>query len=174
MLDELHNEVCRFSLPRSQWTKILFLLESRLHIRPKYSLLFELGLQSSMVGFCNRYTKVTSSRLEQNIRLRRWDPTPYRLTYSNAKSTNHEQLRSEAVWVPASNENTISICSVIENATMCSIHVSVDFICPESLPTFPTEMRSTATGYMVAAITLFNHTFAFRASFTMLIGPFIE
>jgi hypothetical protein len=57
---------------------------------------------------------------------------------------------------------------------MRNIHVSVNFIRPESLPTRPTEMRSTATGYMVAAISFFDHTFAFGASFTMLIGPFVE
>lgn len=57
---------------------------------------------------------------------------------------------------------------------MCGIHMLVDFARPESLPALPTEMRSTATGYMVAAINLFDYTFAFGASFTMLIGPFIE
>ena len=57
---------------------------------------------------------------------------------------------------------------------MRSIHVIVDFVRLESLPTAPTEMCSTATGYMVAAITLFDYAFAFGASFTMRIGPFIE
>ena len=110
-------------------------------------------------------------QLEQNIRLRRWDPTPYRLTYLQIMN-NYAAKPFESQ--PVMKVLTISICSFIVNATMCSIHVSVDFIRPECLPTFPTEMRSTATGYMVAAITLFNHTFAFRTSFTMLIGPFIE
>ena len=57
---------------------------------------------------------------------------------------------------------------------MRGIHVLVDFVRPESLPTGPTEMCSTATSYMVAAINLFNYTFAFWASFTMRICPFIE
>jgi len=62
----------------------------------------------------------------------------------------------------------------IEKATMRRSQVRVDFVRPKSLPTLPTDMCSTATGYIVAAINLFDYTFAFGASFTMLIGPFIE
>ena len=107
--------------------------------------------------------------LEQNIRLR----IALHIPMQNLQIMNNYAAKPFESQ-PVMKVLTISICSFIVNATMCSFHVSVDFICPESLPTFPTEMRSTATGYMVAAITLFNHTFAFRASFTMLIGPFIE
>ena len=57
---------------------------------------------------------------------------------------------------------------------MHGIHVLVDFVRPESLPTGPTEICPTATGYIVAATILLNYAFAFWASFTMGIDPFIE
>ena len=57
---------------------------------------------------------------------------------------------------------------------ICSSQVLVDFVRPKILPTRPTEMCSTTAGYMVAAINLFDNTSAFRASFTILIGPFIK